>query len=344
MSNVNLNTSTLSATAITDWLKSKTVNDDTAAAFLSGRKVTDASGTDATLSNVTVVTSLNHAKGATLKELSRNARREFLSFIKASCGLPDSAPIDKLPLNVQKAMKCTGFVGLFKKGDWDASNGRPLTARRIKAVMTALEAASVRRTADAAIGKFMDESVQPHIDKGWITRGKFDALCRRLADCIERNLKEDLPGELEGNRGSVNPDEHVTSLVRVFCQVAVDGVSKLYDEVLQHFEKSVKTLYPDEKVRETKMGKKVEASKEINTFVTAVALLEVVKRHPVLAKTWAFDLGRDEFVDPIIDKMASTKMDSITGWPENEQTQDRFAFLQKKLETVMRMMAEIGPR
>lgn len=335
MSTANLNVSTLDAAAISGWLKSKTVSDNTVASFLAGRTVSNAPASDAALSSTTVIVSLNHADGATIKAVSQNARREFLSFIKASCGLPDSAPIDKLPAGVQKAMKCTGFVGLFKKGDWDASNGRPLTARRIKAVMTALEESSFRQTVDEKISRLVGESVQPYIDKGWISRGKFDTLCRRIADRIERNFKRDLPGELEGKRDPGNLDD-VSDMVRTFCDIIEDGVAQMYKETEKHCEGAFKTVYPDENIRKTKKDVLRNVANEIKNFATVAAFLQVIKRHPVMAKTWDYDPGRVKFADQRVDRMASTREEAIEGWRDG--TSYLFGILEGCLESAMTLM------
>lgn len=81
------------------------------------------------------------------KAANSNARAAFLRYILTTCDVvqpgddisEDYGKISRLPDVVREAMKCTGFVGLFKSSDWKASNQRPLTARRIKAVMEALE-------------------------------------------------------------------------------------------------------------------------------------------------------------------------------------------------------------
>lgn len=81
----------------------------------------------------------NNADGTKEQRRVANAetRKIFLSFIKQSCGLKDSASLDQLPENVRKAMKLTGF---FHKNDWFEGSSRPLTARRINAVMKELDA------------------------------------------------------------------------------------------------------------------------------------------------------------------------------------------------------------
>lgn len=81
------------------------------------------------------------------RQANANARQTFLRYILKTCGVHPAAGdfsgdynlIGRLPDVVREAMKCKGFTGLFKSGDWKASNQRPLTSRRIAAVMEALE-------------------------------------------------------------------------------------------------------------------------------------------------------------------------------------------------------------
>lgn len=63
-------------------------------------------------------------------------RQNFLSMVKEMCGLSPEASVTELPKAVQHAMKLDG--GLIERHDWDADKGRPLTARRINAVVKAV--------------------------------------------------------------------------------------------------------------------------------------------------------------------------------------------------------------
>ena len=77
--------------------------------------------------------------GRTAKNAANEfARQEFLNFIYDQCELKgDNRNLKNLPENVRNAMKLNG--GFIERHDWDVGKSRPLTARRIKAVLTALD-------------------------------------------------------------------------------------------------------------------------------------------------------------------------------------------------------------
>ena len=138
----------LSLDQLTNWAANQA--DKTTKAYF--QKASDAEGTQPlTATQITnvhgvpqaeathVVNALSNAQGITSGEACKNARKTFLSFIKRECGLPDTASIKELPQNVQTAMKCTGFGGLYHRlADWGENSSHPLTARRILAVTTAI--------------------------------------------------------------------------------------------------------------------------------------------------------------------------------------------------------------
>lgn len=82
--------------------------------------------------------------GRTAKNAANEfARQTFLSFIYDQCGLKGkNRDLKNLPENVRNAMKLNG--GFIERHDWDVGKSRPLTARRIKAVLSALDENDVK--------------------------------------------------------------------------------------------------------------------------------------------------------------------------------------------------------
>ena len=146
MSSINGEHLFVNANAFRDWAKEQVDNkhEDTVLALTKtgvdgaqeARKILQADATD--LSKSVEHLMENNAGGtkAQRKLANAEARKIFLSFIKQSCGLKDNASLDQLPENVRRAMKLTG---IFHKNDWFEGSSRPLTARRINAVMEALD-------------------------------------------------------------------------------------------------------------------------------------------------------------------------------------------------------------
>ena len=80
------------------------------------------------------------------KDVNSNeqARQAFLSYVMRECGVQDK---EDLPDVVRDAMKLNNWG--YTKHDWDVGKGRPLTMRRVRAVMTAI-ASYKSSTADNA--------------------------------------------------------------------------------------------------------------------------------------------------------------------------------------------------
>ena len=146
MSSINGEHLFVNANAFRDWAKEQVDNkhEDTALALTKtgvdgaqeARKILQADVTD---SSKSVEHLMENNVGGTKEQrklANAEARKIFLSFIKQSCGLKDNASLDQLPENVRRAMKLTG---IFHKNDWFEGSSRPLTARRINAVMEALD-------------------------------------------------------------------------------------------------------------------------------------------------------------------------------------------------------------
>ena len=74
------------------------------------------------------------------------ARQVFLDYVLKEC---DAQSKDDLPDNVKTAMKLDSWL-LWQRDDWTAGKSRPLTARRVKAVLTAVDEFKRARQAPVA--------------------------------------------------------------------------------------------------------------------------------------------------------------------------------------------------
>ena len=79
------------------------------------------------------------------KNANWNARKAILDMIRAQLHYTADTPIDQFASGVKDAMKMGFFKRLFFSGDWEQANGRPLTARRIKAIVNAVKAEKAER-------------------------------------------------------------------------------------------------------------------------------------------------------------------------------------------------------
>ena len=79
------------------------------------------------------------------KTANWNARKAILDMIRAQLGYTADTSIDQFPSGVKDAMKMGAFKRLFFSGDWEQANGRPLTARRIRAIVNAVKAEKAAR-------------------------------------------------------------------------------------------------------------------------------------------------------------------------------------------------------
>ena len=80
------------------------------------------------------------------KTANWNARKAILDMIRDQLNITADTPIDQFPSGVKDAMKMGFFKRLFFSGDWEQANGRPLTARRIRAIVNAVRAEQAART------------------------------------------------------------------------------------------------------------------------------------------------------------------------------------------------------
>lgn len=79
------------------------------------------------------------------KTANWNARKAILDMIRVQLGYTADTSIDQFPSGVKDAMKMGAFKRLFFSGDWEQANGRPLTARRIRAIVNAVKAEKAAR-------------------------------------------------------------------------------------------------------------------------------------------------------------------------------------------------------
>ena len=134
---------TLSTASLNKWV-SRTTNDNQAVQFnqpeapavLNGRRVgrpvppgRNAAATFLTVANRTCT-------GRDAKVANEFARQQFLGYIFKQCNVSREMGMAALPENVRTAMKLNG--GFIERHDWDVGKSRPLTARRIRAVMAAI--------------------------------------------------------------------------------------------------------------------------------------------------------------------------------------------------------------
>lgn len=146
---------TLSTASLNNWVL-RTTNENQAVQFgmpkaasgLNGRRIGPAapSGSNAAVEYL-VVENRTGTSRAAQKAANEFARQQFLGYIFKECGVAPEEGLNALPENVKTAMKLNG--GLIERHDWDAGKSRPLTARRIRAVMSAIVDFKAARKAQA---------------------------------------------------------------------------------------------------------------------------------------------------------------------------------------------------
>ena len=101
------------------------------------------------------IVSWNQSK--TISKADNNtARATLLNSIRKELGLKPDTPIKDFPSGVKKAMNYGFFAKLFNYyNDWSADNGRPLSARNIKAITDAVKAEQTSKAMSglASLGK-----------------------------------------------------------------------------------------------------------------------------------------------------------------------------------------------
>ena len=141
--------------SLNKWLNK--VGDDAAVAFKGGTKwpatpaknpkVTSLDGKRITFKQtlpVMTVDTLNTSKTAgDTTEVRKRARKCFLEYVKRECGLPPNCDNSRLPKDVRDAMNLTSFW-FWKTHDWDKGSAKPLTAKTIKAVRTAIYTSKIK--------------------------------------------------------------------------------------------------------------------------------------------------------------------------------------------------------
>lgn len=141
--------------SLNNWLNK--VGDDAAVAFKGGTKwpatpaknpkVTSLNGKRVSFKQtlpVMMVGTLNTSKTAgDTTEVRKRARKCFLEYVKRECGLPPNCDNSRLPKDVRDAMNLTSFW-FWKTHDWDKGSAKPLTAKTIKAVRTAIYTSKIK--------------------------------------------------------------------------------------------------------------------------------------------------------------------------------------------------------
>ena len=166
------------------------------------------------------------------KAVNEVARQTFLNMVKDLCGIARDQPLSALPENVQKAMKLkSGW--LWQRSDWDVGKGRPLTARRIKAVIDAVDqyrgagdlkpenynVANSKYGANSPFG-----SLVTSMQNVTVTRTVGDDVNKALAN-LETPLKE-LNSYIEGKYKGDIPD--VTRTFKNYVNKLCEKVAKNY--------------------------------------------------------------------------------------------------------------------
>lgn len=99
----------------------------------------------------------NRSKNIT-KADNNTARASLLNMVRKELGLNADTPIKSFPASVQKAMNYGFLAKLFNYfNDWSADNGRPLSARNIKAITDAVKVEKEKKAAVDNLAKLGPE-------------------------------------------------------------------------------------------------------------------------------------------------------------------------------------------